>query len=149
MDSICLICGKKNRQSSLISLGGDAETCCGVCRKALAKARNSVEQYFERHKRGGATGECIVCGEPTEVASSSGRPHKYCSDECRYKRFAKEPLAPRVSATLDRIVPLSRGGDHIESNVRTAHWCCNRAKHGKLDEEMRCPAGDHQNQPQT
>lgn len=41
-----------------------------------------------------------------------------------------------LSATLDHIVPLSRGGDHIASNLRTAHWGCNIAKRDKLDGEM-------------
>jgi 5-methylcytosine-specific restriction endonuclease McrA len=48
----------------------------------------------------------------------------------------------QLAATLDHIVPLSRGGDHIESNLQTAHWACNSMKSSKLESEL-CPAGAH------
>lgn len=34
----------------------------------------------------------------------------------------------RLSASLDHIVPLSLGGDHVAVNVQLAHLCCNVAK---------------------
>lgn len=174
---------------------------------------------------------CAGCGGPVRIAASSGRPFKYCSDNCRglgrrllptvrqcaicgeefvprsanniccsdecsaerrrrrnttavradghchrrrsekfgceyeaidpYQIFARDKwmcqicLAPvdqdvtfphPLAATLDHIVPLSRGGNHEVANVRTSHWCCNRAKHGRLDEEIQWPEVDHQRQ---
>lgn len=35
----------------------------------------------------------------------------------------------RMSASLDHIVPISKGGAHIKSNVRCAHLSCNSKKH--------------------
>ncbi len=41
------------------------------------------------------------------------------------------PVNPRLrypnpmSASLDHIVPISRGGEHNMSNVQLAHWSCN------------------------
>lgn len=32
------------------------------------------------------------------------------------------------SASLDHVVPISRGGDHVESNLQTTHWRCNSEK---------------------
>jgi 5-methylcytosine-specific restriction endonuclease McrA len=36
------------------------------------------------------------------------------------------------SATLDHVVPLSRGGQHTRANVQAAHWGCNHAKGSTL-----------------
>lgn len=47
-----------------------------------------------------------------------------------------------LAATLDHIVPLSRGGHHELDNVRCAHFMCNSIKSGKLDEEITWPADD-------
>jgi 5-methylcytosine-specific restriction endonuclease McrA len=37
------------------------------------------------------------------------------------------------SASLDHVVPLSRGGDHVRANVQLAHLGCNIAKGATLD----------------
>ncbi len=37
-----------------------------------------------------------------------------------------------LSATIDHVVPLARGGSHCYSNVRTAHRACNMAKGARL-----------------
>lgn len=33
-----------------------------------------------------------------------------------------------LSATLDHITPMSKGGPHTRDNVQCSHWCCNSAK---------------------
>ena len=33
-----------------------------------------------------------------------------------------------MGATIDHVVPLSKGGDDSLHNVKTAHWACNRSK---------------------
>lgn len=50
---------------------------------------------------------CQICGEPVD----------------KYLRWP-HPL----SASLDHIVPLSKGGQHVESNVQLAHYRCNTLK---------------------
>lgn len=37
-----------------------------------------------------------------------------------------------MSASLDHIVPLARGGDHLRTNVQCAHLACNLAKRDTL-----------------
>ena len=203
------------------NVGGGKETCCGACEKFLQAAREKTKRYFDAHFNNATTGECEVCGGATKVASSSGRPFRYCSDTCkgkarritsvdlerscaicekafttkisnqkfcsaecrgesrarslrvgrvgdtnrrRCKKFGGnyEHLDPKkvferdmgicqicmspvddnavfpdpLVATLDHIVPLSRGGNHEMSNIRLTHWSCNRKKWDKLDEEM-------------
>ena len=41
---------------------------------------------------------------------------------------AKSPLSP----TLDHILPLSRGGQHVEANVQLAHLICNQRKSARV-----------------
>lgn len=41
-----------------------------------------------------------------------------------------------LSASLDHVVPLSRGGTHTLDNVRCAHLRCNVRKNARLDEEL-------------
>jgi 5-methylcytosine-specific restriction endonuclease McrA len=41
------------------------------------------------------------------------------------------PWPDLLCATLDHIIPMSRGGDHIHSNVQLAHFCCNLLKRDK------------------
>lgn len=46
------------------------------------------------------------------------------------------PRTSKRGATVDHIIPLSRGGlDELE-NLRLVHWDCNRAKSNKLVEEL-------------
>jgi len=52
------------------------------------------------------------------------------------KRTAKrtDPLG----ATIDHVVPLSRGGPDAPDNVATAHWRCNREKRAQsVDYQLR------------
>ena len=41
-----------------------------------------------------------------------------------------------MSASLDHIIPLSRGGGHVRANVRLAHLGCNARKCARLDDEI-------------
>jgi len=42
----------------------------------------------------------------------------------------------KMSASLDHVIPLSRGGSHDPSNVKLAHLTCNMSKGDRLLEEM-------------
>lgn len=51
-----------------------------------------------------------------------------CGDQI--DRTIKAPLA--MSASVDHIVPLSRGGSHEQSNLQWTHLVCNKRKGAKL-----------------
>lgn len=55
---------------------------------------------------------CGICEEP--VLPDERSPH---------------PLSP----SLDHIIPISRGGDHLYGNVQCAHFLCNSLKGNRLD----------------
>lgn len=54
-----------------------------------------------------------------------------CGEEI--SRFAGPDDWMRV--TLEHVIPLSRGGQHVWENVRPAHWRCNMEKGDKLPGE--------------
>ncbi len=55
---------------------------------------------------------CAICGRPVD--------------------FKLKPPAP-LSATVDHIIPISRGGHPSDiSNLQLAHWICNRMKSNKI-----------------
>lgn len=46
------------------------------------------------------------------------------------------PKTSKYGATIDHVVPLSRGGLDELDNLKLAHWTCNLAKSNKLVEEL-------------
>lgn len=67
----------------------------------------------------------------TEVFDHWGWICNICGDEI--SRFAGPSDWMRV--TLEHVIPLSRGGQHVWDNVRPAHWRCNMEKGDKLPGE--------------
>lgn len=62
---------------------------------------------------------CQLCGDPIE----------------------REARAPHpMSASLDHIIPLARGGDHVYANVQCAHFLCNSIKGDRV--QVTRPQGD-------
>lgn len=55
---------------------------------------------------------------------------------CREPVDKDIPWPDLLCATLDHIIPMSRGGDHVESNVQLAHFLCNLMKRNEAGEEM-------------
>jgi hypothetical protein len=52
---------------------------------------------------------------------------KLCGCEVDRYAIAPQPNAP----TIDHIIPISRGGPHVPSNLQCAHWRCNLRKGSK------------------
>lgn len=76
-------------------------------RTARLRTNGQVEQFsrYEIYKRDGW--HCQICGRKVERRLRSG---------------------DRMSATLDHVIPVSRGGQHMRANVRLAHMICNSLK---------------------
>jgi 5-methylcytosine-specific restriction endonuclease McrA len=70
---------------------------------------------------------CGICDEPVDRALDV--PH---------------PMAP----TLDHIVPLAKGGKHIEANVQLAHFICNSRKGATTPTPGGAPDRDFQPGPE-
>lgn len=119
----CDLCHETIVRSS--PLGGRAryhEHCSQIAKQARDRkktvARQSqtkpsgvyVEQLIERDGF-----MCYLCQEPIDM---------------------KVPRTSRRGATVDHVIPLSRGGSDEIDNLRLAHWICNNKKSDKLIEEL-------------
>lgn len=64
----------------------------------------------------GTEAKCAVCGGPTRVAKSSGRPFKYCSDQCHanWRRAAAKP---------EHRITCCNCGQHFTSKWAHAKYC--------------------------
>jgi len=43
-----------------------------------------------------------------------------------------------MRATLDHVIPISRGGLHVYENVKASHWRCNMDRGDKLLDDQEC-----------
>jgi 5-methylcytosine-specific restriction endonuclease McrA len=119
--------------------------CCADCRLEAERSRARANKNGGTHER-----RCRKYKteyrriDPMRIFERDGWLCQIC-----LAPVDKDVVFPdQLAATLDHITPLSRGGDHIESNLQTAHWACNSAKRNTIPSEP-CPAGDHQHQRQS
>lgn len=61
---------------------------------------------------------CYLCGGKVSARRKAGKDGTWKAD----------PKYP----TMDHVIPLSRDGEHTWSNIKLAHWECNRRKGGKI-----------------
>lgn len=95
-------------------------TRCDPCR---ASHRRAVKSLRGAYRRGApkATAELVTLAEITDR----------CGGRCG---LCGDPVLPFVrfphprSASIDHIVPVSKGGEHVPDNLQLAHFGCNSAK---------------------
>lgn len=103
-------------------------TCSVECRTLLTFGQPSNEDYSWAHdavaraRRFGA--RIVDCFDRSEVFERDSWTCGICGEAV--DQFAS-PFDPR-SATVDHVVPLSRGGEHSLANAQCAHLGCNSAK---------------------
>jgi predicted nucleic acid-binding Zn ribbon protein len=114
----CLVCGKDFAPISL-----KQKFCSDRCnnrhwcsQKRAARCGAFVDVVFLDILFQRDASRCGICGQ--KVSAEFIFPHP-------------------MSATVDHIMPLSRGGKHEPQNVQLAHWCCNSDKKAKLGYQMR------------
>lgn len=97
--------------------------CSQECSKRAQTARKHVR------RRG------IRKATPIPVSLIHSRDHGRC-------QLCRRPVSLRLSAphprsaTLDHIIPLSRGGEHSRANVQLAHYGCNSSKGNRATGEQ-------------
>lgn len=110
---ICQECGQEFTTRSPV-----AKWCSALCRirdngRAAARRRGDgagAVPYIDREIFERDGWRCYLCGKPVKHTTARTNP---------------------AGATIDHIVPLSRGGTDSPDNVATAHWRCNRKKHAR------------------
>ena len=96
------------------------------CRKP-AKRANNRKKTLRRQK---VSSRLIVTHE--EIAERDGFVCHLCGEIVDMDL----PRTSRMGATLDHVIPLSRGGVDEKDNLKLAHWICNVGKSNKLMDEL-------------
>lgn len=112
----CLVCGAEV-VTPVGCRGTPRRLCSARCRNARLRATNPSKQAGVRRAR--ERNAVVERFKNTEIFERDGYRCQLCGYECE-----RDPLG-LLGATLDHIVPLSRGGLHSRANVRTAHRICN------------------------
>lgn len=92
------------------------------CRLAQFR-RDNPDQTRETQKRYGAKRRARIAGieyEPIDRRAIYLRDHQRCWICKRYVRW--------TDFSLDHVVPISKGGAHVASNLKTSHLDCNRRR---------------------
>lgn len=108
-------------------VGGAAAVCCSDrCRKRRGRRRHRAthgrdDQWRKRARRFGVSYEPI---NRSRVFARDGWRCGICGCKTIRTREVPDPRA----ATIDHIVPMSKGGSHTYANVQCAHFECNWRK---------------------
>lgn len=111
--------------------------CCNAAfgrrRRSTAEGRAKVAamKKLRRARKKSAEWEAIT---PVEVYERD----RWVCGICRGP-IPKVTDDRELCATLDHVVPLSRGGGHLMSNVQASHWICNSWKSDRLTSELPDP----------
>lgn len=93
-----------------------------------------------QHRRGAA--KYNVPGSKAVKSAEIFEACKWICQLCGQKVNKKLKFPNPMSPSLDHIIPLSKGGAHIESNCQLAHLSCNKKKNSApapLGEQIRIP----------
>lgn len=109
-DAICSDCGSAYRRKN----GGHRCPACSASRRTVAEQRRR---------------QLVKHGDPSITWRTVGERDQWRCHLCGKKvperaGAAKEPSG----ATVDHLVPVSDGGEHVWSNVRLAHRSCNLSR---------------------
>lgn len=83
-------------------------------------------RHLRRARKAGAGGDGISAEQWQRIIVKQRNKCNMCK-----KRFAKSRLA-----TIDHIIPLSKGGDHDASNIQALCKSCNNSKHAKIQKGL-------------
>jgi 5-methylcytosine-specific restriction endonuclease McrA len=141
----CLHCGEGIPRSRRLN----ARFCSGRCKTAAGRARRVARQ--------GRRKKCPVVGCKRYGFCRKHYPNSHRA-RAQYWGVLHEPITPSevyerdgwtcglcllpvdkrlkhpdpMSVSLDHILPLSRGGDHLWANVQCSHLVCNLRKHNRV-----------------
>lgn len=121
----CVECGKQYRPRRRTDI-----LCSPACAEARRRRFARIESPVYRALRSQATVETV---DPAIVFDRDDWICQLCHGDIPREAQWPSPL----SATMDHIKPLSRGGEHSYANCQASHLTCNASKGAKYQE----PAG--------
>lgn len=105
------------------------KTLCADCKAAATKAARRRYRAWRRAKEKGAAGAAL---DPLTVYERDGWRCGICKRQISKRLTYPHPR----SVSLDHIVPLSWGGEHVWENVQPAHLECNMTKSNRVEFEQ-------------
>lgn len=93
--------------------------------KEWRKANQDKRREHEGRRRARKRETSVEPISPAVVYERDGGICQICLNSVLYKEFS-----------LDHVIPLSRGGDHLYSNIQASHLKCNLKKHARILEDM-------------
>jgi 5-methylcytosine-specific restriction endonuclease McrA len=121
----CDLCGEKIIRST--PLGGLKRYHQPDCSRIALQARYRVKTVKRQSKTVKPSGLWVE-----KILETYGFICYLCNDPIDMKL----PRTSKRGATVDHIIPLSRGGSDELDNLRLTHWSCNMKKSDKLIEEL-------------
>lgn len=115
---------KPHRVTGIAAMRG---VYCDTCRVAAQRARYRKKTVARQSKSTKPSGVWFE-----QVLATYGSNCYLCQQDIDLDL----PRTSKRGATVDHILPLSRGGQDELHNLRLVHWDCNRAKSNKLVEEL-------------
>lgn len=103
---------------------GPARRCEG-CRRKAGKAEKRRGRHRRRFRIAGGKWERF---DPLEIFRRDDWVCRLCGKACDRDAVVPNHLA----ATLDHVIPVSRGGEHTRDNTQCAHFICNSRKGNDL-----------------
>lgn len=121
----CLICGKR-----FVALYGDKRK--GLCSDACVKTRAKDYQHERRMLVEGSFVESV------SIEYLYFRDYGKCQI-CGKKLNLKRKVPDKLAATIDHIIPISKGGEHSKRNTQLVCFRCNSVKgnrHGGSGDQL-------------
>lgn len=128
---LCVICGRLRTNEY------HSKWCSESCRREYRKRQKIAANLLRKQTR--RRREAIKRGVRHERYNASdiySRDNWMCG-LCGKPIWKRAKVPHAKAATIDHIVPLSRGGDDVRSNVQAAHFICNSTKNNKMIGQLR------------
>lgn len=108
-------------------VGGRASVCSKTCRRRVDrhKRRDAYGHHRHRARHYGVKYEAV---NRKTIFERDGYRCQSCGVKCRGPHWLATGLVNPLAPTLDHIVPMARGGDHVASNLQMLCFTCNSFK---------------------
>jgi len=141
----CKVCGSKYTprqymQSEGLTLFSNVGYCSHECkRRAMNRStKNSHKGRQDSHRHRARMYGCAYDSSVTlkKLIKRDGLRCAICGEMCDPDDRSWSKYSGPMYPSIDHIIPMSKGGGHIWSNVQIAHIICNSEKGANIDEEV-------------
>lgn len=134
---ICKVCGKEYTLREYMESTGsryyrDSGYCSAECRDAHTKERVKISHKGRQdsHRHRAIKNGCLYDSSVTlaKLIRRDGLRCALCGKMCDPNDHSWSKYSGPMHPSVDHIVPMSKGGGHVWSNVQVAHIICNSEK---------------------